>query len=397
MHESDHDGGLLGGSLLVAGTCIGAGMLALPVTTSPAGFGPSIFIYLICWFLMAGTGLLMSEVALSMPGEPNLVSMAERTLGRWGKVTCWILYLFLFYCLTIAYVTECGNMLTDVVDNQVPEWMGTLIFVLATAPILYRGTHTVDRMNELFMLGLIITYVGFVVLGAKYVQSERLMTRDWSFVPQALPIVFVSFAFQGIVPTIVTYENRNPRRIRRVILLGSFLPLVIYAVWQWLTLGVLPPEGPGSLQEAYQNGWSAVKPMRAILDSPMIYLLGRGFSFFALISSFFGVTLGLMDFLSDGMGVEKTSRGKLFLCSLIFVPPLLISWVNPHIFLSALELAGGIGCAVLLALFPVLMVWQLRYREKVKTPMQLGGGRALLLALGGLVIYQLFAQLGRVL
>lgn len=395
MHDPDHDGSLLGGSLLVAGTCIGAGMLALPVVTSPAGFIPSLVMYLVCWALMCGTGLLMSEACLSVEGEPNLVSMVEHTLGWWGKIICWFLYLFLFYCLTLAYVTECGNMLTDFVNDAVAEWVGTLVFVLFTFPILYRGTYTVDRCNEVFMLGLFATYAGFIVLGAKYVDVERLWRADWGYISIALPVAFVSFAYQGIVPTITTYMNRKPARIRKVLILGSSIPLVIYIIWEALTLGILPLEGPGSLQEALEKGVSAVKPMRSVVDNPTIYLLGRGFSFFALISSFFGVTLGLKDFLADGLGVEKDRNGKLFLCTLIFLPPLILSSINPHIFLRALEFAGGIGCALLLALFPILMVWQIRYRAKEDVPCQLGGGKAMLVALAALVVIQLLTQVWR--
>ncbi|HKZ00308.1 MAG TPA: aromatic amino acid transport family protein, partial [Rhabdochlamydiaceae bacterium] len=54
-------GHLLGGILLVAGTSIGVGMLALPVATAAGGFVPSLLIYLICWIFMMCTGLLILE------------------------------------------------------------------------------------------------------------------------------------------------------------------------------------------------------------------------------------------------------------------------------------------------------------------------------------------------
>ena len=40
MDKKDKDNRLIGGILLVAGTAIGAGMLALPVSTSFGGFIP---------------------------------------------------------------------------------------------------------------------------------------------------------------------------------------------------------------------------------------------------------------------------------------------------------------------------------------------------------------------
>src|SRR5258708_1834332 len=52
---------LLGGTLLIAGTSIGVGMLGLPVVTAAGGFVPSIFVYLVCWFFMVCIARLILE------------------------------------------------------------------------------------------------------------------------------------------------------------------------------------------------------------------------------------------------------------------------------------------------------------------------------------------------
>ena len=75
---------ILSGSLLVTGTAIGAGMLALPVATCLGGFVPAIFIYLACWLFMAATGLLFLEICLWMPEDANIVSMSTHLLGPAG-------------------------------------------------------------------------------------------------------------------------------------------------------------------------------------------------------------------------------------------------------------------------------------------------------------------------
>lgn len=93
-----------GGSLIVAGTSIGAGMLALPVVTGPAGFVPSIAVLVACWAFMTITGLLFAELSLWLKSDANILSMAKRTLGKPGLIATWVLYLFLFYSLTIAYM-----------------------------------------------------------------------------------------------------------------------------------------------------------------------------------------------------------------------------------------------------------------------------------------------------
>src|SRR3990172_3097710 len=102
MHVFRPHGHVIGGSLLIAGTTIGVGMLALPIVTGPGGFLPSILVYLLCWAFMLCTGLLLLEVCTWMPPETNLISMAQRYLGKSGKVICWFVYLFLFETVMIA-------------------------------------------------------------------------------------------------------------------------------------------------------------------------------------------------------------------------------------------------------------------------------------------------------
>ncbi|NAX36418.1 tyrosine transporter TyrP, partial [Vibrio sp. V27_P1S3P104] len=46
---------LLGSSLIIAGTTIGAGMLALPLASAGIGFSTSLIIMLTLWALMAFT------------------------------------------------------------------------------------------------------------------------------------------------------------------------------------------------------------------------------------------------------------------------------------------------------------------------------------------------------
>lgn len=389
-------GHTLKGSLLVAGTSIGGGMLALPVLTGQAGFAPSLVIYLACWLFMACTGLLFLEVSLWMEGEANIVTMATRTLGVAGKVVAWGLYLFLFYCLTLAYIVGSGDLILSLLQGSISlsSWQAQLLFLAIFGPLVYGGAQLVGRLNLFLMLGLGISYFAFVYLGASYVDSNLLMRANWSKIWFALPITFTAFAYQGIIPTLVTYLHRDVRQIRIAIIVGSFLPFITYVVWQWLILGIVPAEGPNSLGEALAQGQNAVQPLKHVLNVPAVYIVGQYFAFFALLTSFLGVTLGLLDFLADGLNVRKTPMNKVWLCLLIFVPPVLFALVHPHVFLIALDYAGGFGCALLLGLLPVLMVWAGRYHLDMKGEYQLPGGRTLLIILALFVVVELFCQFG---
>lgn len=383
---------ILKGILLITGTSIGGGMLALPVLTSLAGFLPSLVVYLLCWLFMAGSGLLLLEVCCWMDSESNIVSMARRTLGKPGKWAAWMLYLFLFYCLTIAYIVGCGQLVSDLFQSSVSVCQGCIIFVLLFAPWVYAGARMVGRINGPLMLGLGVSYLAFVFIGYEHIKPELLAYRDWSFIPLALPIAFTAFAYQGIIPTLVTYMHRDVKAIRTAIIVGSFIPFIIYGIWQGLILGIVPTFGPDSLQVALQNGHNAVEPLKYSIDSPHVYIIGRFFAFFALVTSFLGVTLALTDFLSDGLGIKKTRWGMLFLCLITFIPPSIVAFINPGIFLVALDYAGGFGCALLLGLLPILMVWSGRYRLGLKSEYSLPGGRIILILMILFVVFELVSQ-----
>lgn len=390
-------GSVLGGSLLVAGTSVGGGMLALPVLTSLGGFIPSLFIYLLCWIFMACTGLLFLEIASSMDKESNIVSMAEKTLGFPGKIAAWVVYLFLFYCLTLAYIVGCGNLVCELFNGKIPEWICSLIFLILFSPFVYAGTRVIGKLNIFLMIGLGISYLAFVVLGFNYVNKEYLLYRDWPLSLLALPVAFTAFAYQGIVPTLIHYMHDDMRRTKLAILIGSFIPLITYVIWQWLILGIVPPDGEGGLAEALKNGNNAVYPLRNFIQNPWVYVVGQSFAFFALVTSFFGVTLGLLDFLADGLKVKKDPKGKALLCIAIFIPPLLIAFTHPHIFLSALDFAGGFGCAFLLGLLPILMVWRARYKLGMKGSYQFPGGKITLLLLFFFVLFEIIFELNHIL
>ncbi len=385
-------GTLFGGSLLVAGTAIGGGMLALPVLTAPGGFFPAVTIYVLCWLFMASTGLLLMEVFLWSKEEVNIVSMARMTLGNGGRIFAWILYIFLFYSLTVAYVSGGGELVEAIFEGtnrgnlELPPWLGSVIFVLVFAPFVALGAKAVDRVNVILMTGLIISFLFFVFLGFSHIDLQFLAHFDWRLALAATPVMFTSFGFQGIVPTLTNYLDRNPDRVKKAILFGSALPLIVYIIWEALILGVIPFD---AMEAARDSGQSAVAPLKNILHLPWLYVVGQFFAFFAIVTSFLGVTLGLLDFLADGLKVQKTGRGRALLALIIFIPPLLLAMFNPGIFLYALHYAGGLGCALLLGLLPILMAWSGRYRLKLKSSYSLPGGRVILLILILFVVLEL--------
>jgi len=388
----ERNGTVFKGALLIAGTTIGGGMLAMPVLTSLGGFFPSMLVFFITWLFMAATGLLLLEVCLWMEGDTNFISMSHKTLGRWGEVFAWIVYLFFFSCLTLAYVVGCGKLIGHLLEDFIPSWTGPILFLVIFGPVVYVGARLIGRLNILLMGGLIATFFMFVVMGFRYVSSDNLIQQDWILSLKTLPIAFAAFGFQGTVPSLSRYLDYDKLKSRKAILWGSFLAFITYVIWHWLILGIIPAEGPGGLAETLAVGGTAVEPLKTALESPAVFVVSEFFAFFALVTSFLGVTLGLRDFLADGLKIEKTALGRLFICSLIFTPVLIGALIYPGIFLEALGFAGGYGGALLLGLLPILMVWSGRHRMNFPDKKVIPLGKGVLSIMIAFIIFELILE-----
>jgi tyrosine-specific transport protein len=363
----------LGSILLIAGTSIGAGMLALPVSTAAYGFAPSIFMFVLCWLCMMATGLLLLEVNLWLKPGANIVSMATQTLGVAGKVIAWITYLLLFYSLMAAYVSGMGDLVHTAFNQhfqlQISTGTGSLLLILLVGSAVYLGMRSVDYLNRFFFFGKLITYVAVVAAVSPFVEMVHLTPINFNHAWLALPIIITSFGFQNTIPGLRVYLNDDIRKIRLAILIGSSIPLFIYIIWEFVIIGVVPLEGKQGLLQVLAAGQPATGLATAldhIVQNGWISNLFKTFTLCAIVTSFIGVSFGLFDFLIDSFSIKRNQPGRVLAIGLTFFPPLIFAFVYPDGFILALGYAG-IFVAILLGILPALMSWSGRHWTKIAT------------------------------
>lgn len=369
---------ILSGTLLIAGTTIGAGMLGIPLITGRSGFLPAMGITVAVWFFMLATGLLYLEATLWMHEGANVLSMTRRFLGRGGKWVAGSIFLFLYYCLMVAYYAAGAPIFASFIGIDL-SLLAYLAFGVIFGWIVAFGLKMVDRINYILMVALILSYAALVGVGVPHIVSERFIAQDWSKVVFAAPILFSAFGYHNVIPSLTTYFHRSVPILRRSIFWGTFIPLVIYLLWQWLIIGVVPQS---AIDEALALGKPATAALQTLTGSPWVMRCGQFFAFFAITTSMLGVAFSMIDFLADGFNVSsvKTST-RLILCAVVFVPPFLFSALDPTTFVTAIGFAGGFGEAFLNGLLPIAIVWVGRYRRELGGYPQLGGNKALLCAL----------------
>lgn len=345
---------------------------------------------------MTLTGLLLVEINGWFKEKVNLLSMAEHSMGKIGRAVSWVLYLFLFYSLLVAYISGSGGLFSSFSKSllgwTIPEWMGSGIFVLVFGYAVYLGTKTVDVCNRWLMFGKILCYLGLVFLGMKYVSAELLFRASPSYMIVSLPVLVTAFGFHNMIPSLTAYMKGDLKRVKLAILCGSVFALVIYLVWEILVIGIVPLEGENGILKNLELGQEGAQAIQGVLGISLVSSFAQGLAFFAILTSFLAQSLGLVHFLADGLKIKNQERENIGLCVLALIPPLIFSIIYPQLFFKALGFAGGFCAVILFGIFPVYMAWKGR-KKQLESVYQVQGGNALLLGILAFSLFILFFQI----
>lgn len=385
MKEMDFK--LLGSILLIVGTSIGAGMLALPIATAQIGFIGSVILLLICWFVMTAGAFLILEVNLWLPQKSNIISMAKATLGPFGQLIAWLTYLLLLYSLLCAYIAGGSDLLHHVLQSRIKinDTISAILFTIVFGSVVYLGIRSVDYVNRGLMLAKFTAYTLLVIFLVPLISFQYLQAGDIHQISSATAIIITitSFGFSTIVPSLRIYFAGNIQKLKLAILIGSLIPLICYILWDAIIMGVVPLEGAKGLVSILHSNNSTSDLVISLSDAAnktSITFLTKLFTSICVLTSFLGVALCLTDFLADGFQIEKQGMHNFLIQLLTLLPPLIVVIFYPKAFIHALEYAG-IYSLILLVLLPAWMAFRGRYHKKIATGFRVFGGSALIIFL----------------
>lgn len=421
--SSPSGGTLFGAICLITGSTVGAGILALPSVTAPSGAVPSGIGLVGTWALLTAQAMLMAEVNLNLlstkkvDGKLQLVTlrqMAEVTLGttnRWSGHAVSFLYLTLSYSLLVAYSSKLSEVIhgflpSSFVGDLCDPSLISLIIAVATGVIFVRGgSSSADSLNQT-CTGLLFLLFGCIIAssfgsGSVFSLFDSSMdsaasSSNWSSLPGALPIMFLTLVYHDLVPFVCYYLGGDRARVKSALLIGSFVPLSMVLFWNSAIL----------VQHAAVDG-ATIKTTGTILDPLTAFVQSSGpftknavqsFSFLAVITSYLSTVIGFTEtvakdfqrrfpqFLGSSIDSYKPSD-QLIAVTLALGPPLVWNILYPDLFIRLLSFSGGYLMVGLYGILPPCMAWVHRSsrteRSTCHTPdlVMLPGGRPVLISL----------------
>ena len=348
-------------TLMVAGLCIGGAMIGLPISLVGLGLWGSMLMLLACWGLMTYTALLTYEVNTAFPPGCHFLTMASKTLGIPGKIVTSVCYMVLLYALVAAYLTASSEMINELFSSVFTDHLGVamLLTLSLVVGMLATGTTNVAKCNRYLMFVLLGSFIFMVIVLAPEVNEVMTSQPEWNDIPVAGVVALTSFGFHILIPTLRVYTQGNQQHLIKAIIGGSAIALFIYCIWVFVSMGSVSPE---TLTMIRDGDIGSAKMLDAMFDGhthPFFSVVGHCFVLLAVLTSFIGVLVSLVDFLADSLSIKNKGIGRPKLIALALLPPLVFTLFYPHGFVVALTYAG-IMVAILHGILPVLMVWRVR-------------------------------------
>lgn len=362
----------LGAILLIAGTCIGSGMIALPMVLAKLGLILSILFMLFIWYIMYYTSLINLELNLQAGQGLSLGALARRFSGRTAEWVGTISLKLLSYSLLAAFLYAGSSVTKELITSHLDKEYSfdtiATCYTLFVIAILLLPIKWIDYFNRILFIALLIIVALLVAGLAISVEWSNLpllpkQYNDISAWTALIPVVFTSFGFQVIFHTLTNYCGKNEKMLKQAFFWGSLIPAIVYIIWTSSVLSVVYHDNPTFYQQMATGKVEVgelIHVLSGVAKGHSVQLLVWSISLLAIATSVLGVGVGLCDAL-EVMLTEKVSHISLknLIASLItMIPAYLVVMFVPNAFIAVLGFAGMI-LTVIAVLLPAYLLRQL--------------------------------------
>lgn len=338
----------------LVGCMIGAGVLGIPYVVAQAGFVTGLFNIILLGIIFIIIHLYLGEITLRTKGNHQLTGYAEKYTGKAGKYFMFISMIVGIYGALIAYMLGGGEALASITGLQ--PLLCSVIFFGMLSWLVYIGLDAIEN-SEAFAMPLVISIV-LIIFVLSLGRIDHLHLTGFNFSKLLIPYGVVLFAFIGTsaIPEVKEELDNQKKDLKKAIIIGSSIPIIIYILFALSVVGVLGPNthAIGALGLA------------AILGEKMAFI-GSVFALLTMSTSFLALGLALKELFIYDYNLRKNTSWLLacfvpFLIFLLFQVPVLKENAT---FIQVLEMTGVITGAIT-GILIVLMVMNAKKKSERK-------------------------------
>lgn len=321
----------LSGLGLLVGVIVGAGMFALPYAVAQAGLVWGVVHMTVAFCVLTLAHILYGEVVYISQGMHRLPGYARMHLSPWAGRLALLSALIGFYGALVAYGILGGVFLAHLF--ALPNAMHTLsiLFFAVGALVLALPLARVGFANFVLTTFLVV----FVFVLASYalpyvnVSAIPLINNASWFLPYG--IFLFAFAGASTIPDVADlFAKKRTKLFRRVVVLATVIPLLLYTVFIVSVVGVMGATTPRD----------AISGLEGVLGSSAVRL-GSLIGLLAVFTSFLALGADLKNIFRLDYNWSRIAAWV----AVIAVPPalFLLGFTN---FIATVGLVGAVAIGI---------------------------------------------------
>lgn len=354
---------------LVAGTCIGAGIIALPMILAKIGIISSILLMFFIWLFSYYSSLVSVELNLHSEKGLSLESLGKKYSGKKLEFFCNILVKLLCYSLLAAYIYGGASIIKNLFYlNLEPIYIQTIL-TLSLILLLQVNNNIISKINGyLFICFLIFLFFLIFLLFFNVNYKNLPLHNDYEFkdIANIIFVVFTSFGYQVVFHILRDYCGNDVKMLKNAFFYGSIIPLLIYISWTFVVLSVIYNNDINFYNLIIDGNIDAgvlVDKLSKIISFNNLKFIIWLISILAIFTSIIGIGLGLKDSYVNIFKEKSIKNSNLISTLITYIPPFLITVLIPNAFIKILSYAG-----IILVIIAILLPIYLYFKAKIDKP-----------------------------
>ena len=343
-------------ALLIAGTSIGVGIVALPMVA--VNLGLPLVTGLVALMLFIGYRSFMMPVDVNIRHQ-SFLSIVEMSREHAGRVTFFI--TLSSYCLLLfGLLTAYFSCLADTIGTfcNVPSRTVIMLCGIGLLALVNLRNNIFSKINSvcvsilLLFIGIAIVHVCGNLSGISSKTETHLQLTELSVF---LPTIFTSFGMQVLCSYVCSYLDNDRKKISKAAILGVIIPAVIYTLWIFCVLKNVATHDIEFYRRLQAHQVSVGELIQFLCTSshhPALGVFLKVLTLFAVITSTIGIAVGLLQPLQSFL---PKNISKIVLCFI----PVLINLTVRDAFMKVLSFGG-----MMLAIFAIFVPYYLLWKEK---------------------------------
>jgi len=308
----------------LAGTIVGAGILGLPYVFSKSGFLIGLGWLIVLGLILIFVKLCLGEVILRTQGPHQLSGLAKKYLGKFGGKAMFFAMIFGIYSALLAYLIGEGQSFSQLFTGGLDYaiYFGIGFWVVMTL-LLREGLKGLKKIETWGVLAIIAIILFILAWYFPQIKTPNLSYVNFSNI--FIPFGIVLFALLGFstLPEVRMELNRDEKKMKKAIIIGSGITIILYIIFSFVFVGVLGDKIP---------------EVATLSMGSLVILLG----IFTMLTSYFVLSFALKDMFKLDLKAQKLTNFIFvsFIPLILYILLSISGWLG---FVGVLGLGGVIG------------------------------------------------------